>query len=89
LASETERLIEDEAVGRGAKPRAILDDPSRGIDAAFVDDLGQLLVKRTILLLRAGEDERAWRELSEGVSAFYQTPDGVELLVAEISELLP
>jgi hypothetical protein len=47
-----------------------------------------LLVKRTIFYLRAGEVERAWRELSADVRRFYQTVDGVELLEREVTELL-
>lgn len=88
-AGETDAMIDEQPRARTRKPRAILDDPGKGIEAVFVDDLGQLLVKRTILLLRAGENTRAWRELSDDVKAFYQSQDGIELLFAEISELLP
>lgn len=88
LASEADAEVAAEASGRSKMPRAILDAPAKGIDAAFVDDLGQLLVKRTVFYLRAGEDERAWRELSGDVRKYYETMDGVELLEREITELL-
>jgi hypothetical protein len=88
LAAEADAAVAVEANGRSKKPRAILDAPAKGIEAAFVDDLGQLLVKRTVFYLRAGEDERAWWELSADVRRFYQTVDGVELLEREITELL-
>ncbi len=88
LAAEADAAIAAEALRRSQKPRAILDAPAKGSEASFVDDLGQLLVKRTIFCLRAGEVERAWRELSADVRRFYQTVDGVELLEREVTELL-
>jgi hypothetical protein len=88
LAAAADAEIAREAGNRREKPRAVLDAPEHGIEALFVDDLGQLLVERTIFLLRAGEGDRAWDGLVADLRASYQTVDGIELLRKEISELL-
>lgn len=88
LAAEVDVEIAREAGDRREKPHAILDTPQNGIEASFIDDLGQLLVKRTIFLARAGEEYRAWEDLASDLRRYYRTVDGIELLRKEIGELL-
>jgi hypothetical protein len=73
LADEMEKEISQEAGGRAAKPEAILEDWGEFRSGNFKDDLGQLLVKRTIALLYAREDDRAWETLERDVQKYYQT----------------
>jgi hypothetical protein len=88
LSAAVESEIASEARDRPGKPRAVLDEPEDGSEASFVDDLGQLLVKRTIFLLRAGEEDRARDELTSDLREYYQTDSGIELLKKEIGEVL-
>jgi len=88
LAAEVDAEIAREASNGRDKPHAVLDAPQNGIETSFVDDLGQLLVKRTILLVRAGEEDRAWEDLAADLRVHYQTVDGIDLLRKEIGELL-
>jgi hypothetical protein len=88
LAEAADAEIASEVRNRRERPHAVLDESEDGVEASFVDDLGQLLVKRTIFLLRAGEERRAWEGFVSDLRTCYQTADGVELLRTEISELL-
>lgn len=88
LAARAEADIAAEARARSKKPPAILDRAEQGTEASFADDLGQLLVKRTIFYLRAGEEDRAWETFASDVRRYYQDVTGVDLLKKEIIELL-
>jgi len=81
-AATMKREIKAETAKRTEKPSAILSG------ADFTDDLGQLLVKRTILYLQAGEDHRAWETFEADVRRNYQSVEGVDLLRKEILESL-
>lgn len=54
----------------------------------FADDLGPLLVQRTILYLFAREDKKAWGTLLKDVRSRYKTTQGVGTLRREIEKLL-
>lgn len=88
LAEAAQPEIAAEAGRRTTKPSGILGPVDGSGEASFSDDLGQLLVKRTIFLLRAGEEERAWREFDVDVARWYATRDGADRLRKEIAELL-
>jgi hypothetical protein len=57
-----------------AKPEAILSADD------IVDDLGLLLIRRTILLLYAREDRQAWESLARDLDHYYQTRGGLNKL---------
>ena len=88
LAAATEAEITAEAKRRPKRAAAILAPNDASGERPFVDDLGQLLVKRTIFLVRAGEEERAWQSFAADVAAYYRSAEGVDTLRGEISELL-
>jgi hypothetical protein len=88
LAAAADAEIAAEARRRTATPRAILDQSADPSQASFTDDLGQMLVKRTIFLVRAGEEEKAWQAFAADITRYYQTTDGTEPLKTEIIELL-
>jgi hypothetical protein len=88
LAVAADAEIAAEARHRTARPRAILDRPADPSSASFTDDLGQLLVKRTIFMIRAGDEEKAWPAFAADIARYYQTTDGTEPLRTEITELL-
>ncbi len=88
LAAATDAEIAAEAKRRPKKPDAILGPIDESGERPFVDDLGQMLVKRTIFLVRAGEEERAWQSFAVDITTYYRTADGVEILRTEIDELL-
>jgi hypothetical protein len=82
--------IGKQLAGRGAKPPAILQ-PMYGKDygaTGFADDLGQLLVKRSLLFLYAREDQKAWQTLEADVGKYYQTGQWLPELRREIQEML-
>lgn len=88
LATDAGAEIAAEARRRTARPRAILDQADDPAEASFSDNLGQLLVKRTIFLVRSGEDVNAWQAFSADIERYYQTTDGADLLQREIVDLL-
>lgn len=55
---------------------------------AFSDDLGQLLVQKTILYLFARENQRAWGTFFKDVRSHYKTTEGIGMLQREIGKLL-
>ena len=89
-ADTTQKEIQQEVKKRRARPQAIL---KKGFGAGFAgqnfsDPLGQLLVKRTLYLLYAREDQQAWQTFSRDVARYYQTSQGVPELKAEIHKKL-
>jgi hypothetical protein len=74
-AQELAGEIGQELAARKEKPEAILTGEGR---ASFSDDVGQLLVLRTILYLYAREDQKAWSTLAAEVKKYYQTFQGLE-----------
>lgn len=83
--AEVNTEIEEKSRSRASKPSAILrgDGPM-----VFADDLGPLLVQRTILYLFAREDKKAWGTLLKDVRSRYKTTQGVGTLRREIEKLL-
>jgi hypothetical protein len=55
---------------------------------AFADNLGQLLVKHTILYLYAREDQLAWDTFRRDVSRYYLTSAWAPQLQQEILPIL-
>jgi hypothetical protein len=88
LAAAAEEEITAEAATRLKRSAAILIKKPGGDEPEFTDELGQLLVKRTVLLLRAGEEERAWDAFVADVARFFLSAEGAELLREEITEML-
>ena len=86
LARETEADIGKIPAERRDFPEAILT--VNGPDAFFSDLRGQLLVRRTLLYLYAGETETAWRKLAEDIRRYYQTDRFPAQLQAEITQIL-
>jgi hypothetical protein len=89
-AAAVDQEILQQATRQGGKPQAILRKeygPGLG-GAMFTDDLGQLLVKRTILYLYAREDRMAWDTLKRDGSRYYRTSAWIPQLQQEIYKLL-
>jgi hypothetical protein len=85
-AAATANEIAEAAAKRSGKPPAILkSDFGPGFALMlFSDDLGQLLVKRTIYYLYAREDKKAWETFSRDVKQYYQTTKWMDELKKEI-----
>jgi len=83
---ETEVDIEKILAKRPSGAASIL--LGRDADAVFSDLLGQLLVKRTILYLYAGETTTAWKKLEEDIRKYYINDDGLAQLQTEITQIL-
>jgi hypothetical protein len=83
--AEVNGEIGEKARSRTSKPFSIL---SGGEAKGFSDDLGQLLVQKTILHLFAREDQKAWQVFSRDVKSYYKTLEGVGTLRKEIERLL-
>jgi hypothetical protein len=81
-ATETDGEIHRELAARPGQPAAILDGDN------FSDNLGQLLVKRTLYYLYAREDQQAWQTLARDVKKYYRTTKGLLELRREIPEEL-
>jgi len=82
-----DKEIQQALKARKSRPQAILKKEAGGLsDFKFTDDLGQLLVKRTILLLYAGEEARAWQELEADVKKYYQSSRWLPELKRDIQE---
>jgi hypothetical protein len=89
-AGETDREIRQHLKQRRDRPPAILKSGfGAGFDALnFSDELGQLLVKRTLYLLYARENQQAWETFSRDVARSYQTSRFAPELKAEIQRKL-
>ncbi len=88
LAADADAEIAATAKRRTENAAAILGPADAGGERPFTDDLGQLLVKRTIFLVRAGEEEKAWEAFAADVARYYRTTDGAEIVRAEVIDLL-
>jgi hypothetical protein len=89
-AAAVDGKIRQQAAPQDGKAKAILKPGfSAGFEnMMFSDNLGQLLVKRTILYLYAREDRVAWDTLKRDVSRYYLTSDWVPQLQEEILKTL-
>jgi hypothetical protein len=82
---DIENEIPDVLRKRSVVPQSILlDDDSH----FFSDELGQLLVKRTILYLYAREDRKAWATFDRDVRKYYGTRRNLEQIKYEIGRTL-
>lgn len=89
-AAETDREIRQHLKQRRGRPPAILKSGfGAGFEGLnFSDELGQLLVKRTLYLLYARENQQAWETFSRDVARYYQTSRFAPELKAEIQRKL-
>jgi hypothetical protein len=89
-AEETQKEIQQVLKNRRVRPPAILKSGfGSGFEGLnFSDGLAQLLVKRTLYLLYAREDQRAWQSFSRDVERYYQTTRFVPQLEADIQKRL-
>ena len=89
-AEATQQEIQREVKKRRTRPQAILGKGFGGgfANLNFSDQLGQLLVERTLYLLYAREDQKAWETFSRDVARYYKTSQGVPELKAEIQKKL-
>jgi hypothetical protein len=89
-AAAVSQQIRQQAKHRDHKPEAMLRPGfGPGFDnMVFADNLGQLLVKRTLLYLYAREDRLAWDTFKREVPRFYRTPAWVPELQKEIEKIL-
>jgi hypothetical protein len=89
-AAATEKEIQQNLKKRPDRPPAILKKGfGRGIAGLnFSDELGQLLVKRTLYLLYAREDQQAWQTFSRDVARYYKSSRYEPELKAEIQKKL-
>ena len=89
-AQKTQKEIQQSLINRRAQPPAILKSGfSSGFEALnFSDELGQLLVKRTLYLLYARDDQTAWQTFTRDVARYYQSSQWVPELKAEIQKKL-
>jgi hypothetical protein len=82
---DIENELHDVLRKRSAVPQSILlDDESQ----FFSDELGQLLVRRTILYLYAREDGKAWATFDRDVRKYYGTRKYLEQIKHEIGRTL-
>ncbi len=89
-AEETDREIQQHLKKRRGRPPAILKAGfGSGFDTMiFSDELGQLLVRRTLNLLYARENQQAWESFSRDVARYYQSSRWAPELKDEIQRLL-
>jgi hypothetical protein len=82
---EIDNELSDVLRKRSTVPESILlNDESH----FFSDELGQLLVKRTILYLYAGEDRKAWSTFDRDVRKYYGTRRTLEEIKREIKRTM-
>jgi hypothetical protein len=89
-AQETQGEIQQSLQKRQTRPAAILKSGfgSGFASLNFSDELGQLLVKRTLYRLYARDDQTAWQTFTRDVARYYQTSRGAPELQAEIKKKL-
>lgn len=83
--NRVENEIRKLAATKREKPATILNDVEKG---DFSDELGQLLIKRTILYLYAGEEEKAWQGLATDLRKYYKSDKGLATLRSEIRKTM-
>jgi hypothetical protein len=81
-----DREIKNLLARRKKKPLSVLQ--GKAGSAFFSDELGQLLVKQTLLYLYAGDDRNAWGILDRGVKQHYGSTKGLEQIKSEIKKIL-
>jgi len=86
LARETQGKIEKILAERKTFPAAILSDYQTGM--VYSDLLGQLLAKRTILNIYAGDATTGWTKLTEDIRKYYKNDNYLAQLQAEITRIL-
>lgn len=85
VVHEIDDILSDVLRKRSTVPESILlHDESE----FFSDELGQLLVKRTILYLYAGEDRKAWSTFDRDVRKYYGTRRTLGKIKREIKRIL-
>ena len=89
-AAAVDKKISGQATPQDGKAEAILrTEFGPGLEGAkFADNLGQLLVERTILYLYAREDQLAWDTFRRDVARYYRTSAWVPQLQQEINQTL-
>ena len=89
-AAAVDQKIRRQATPQDGKPKAIFRaEFGPGLEGAmFADNLGQLLVERTLLYLFAREDQKAWDTFRRDVSRYYLTSAWVPQLQQEILQIL-
>jgi len=89
-AAAVDQKIRRQASPQDGKPEAILRAGfGPGLEGAmFANNLGQLLVERTILYLYARQDQLAWDTFRRDVSRYYLTSAWVPQLQQEILQIL-
>jgi hypothetical protein len=89
-AAAVDQKILQQATPQDGKAEAILRPGfSPGFEAmTFSDNLGQLLVQRTLLYLYAREDQKAWDTFTRDVSRYYLSPAWTPQLKEEIYKTL-
>jgi hypothetical protein len=83
--AEVNSEIDEKARAKKARPRAII---SGNEDGRFTDELGQLLVQKTVLHLFARESQKGWGTFLKDVKSHYETTEGVALLQREIEKIM-
>jgi hypothetical protein len=78
--------IKDLLAKRKKKPVSVLQGKTGSL--FFSDELGQLLVKQTLLYLCAGDDRNAWDTLDRGAKQHYGSTKGLEQMKLEIKKIL-
>jgi len=77
----------NEAVSkRTSRPTALLLGKDKG--EFFSDEVGQLLVKRTLLYLYARQDKTAWQTMERDVRKLYRQDGGLKRIRPEILKIL-
>lgn len=84
--TEINQNIQKAISHRADRPTAILS--GQGQNALLSDDLAVLLVERTVHLLCAREDARAWQDLQHDVQKYYRTTNGLALLQRQIKQTM-
>jgi hypothetical protein len=82
---EIEKELPDTLRHRSGKPTSILAKNGSGF---FSDELAQLLVKRAILYLYAGEERKAWITFDRDVMKYYGTKRNLERIKSEIRKIM-
>jgi tetratricopeptide (TPR) repeat protein len=82
-AKDLNEMIKDELAKRQSTPEAIVN-----VYGSFTDDLGVLLVARTINYLCACERSAAWKSLEDGVRSYYHTTNGLDGLKIDIDKAM-
>jgi hypothetical protein len=86
LAKTLEADIAAAVSKRTSRPSALLLGKDQ--EEFFSDELGQLLVKRTLLYIYARQEKSAWKTLERDVRKFYRQDRGLKRIRTEIEKIL-